>query len=233
MRLDFITIFPEMFWPVLRIGVIGRAIDTGVLQVAVHQLRDFTADKHRKIDARPYGGGPGMVFTPEPVVAAVESIRCPGGRVIILSPQGKMFDDGIARELARCEQLVIIAGRYEGYDERIVELTGAEEISIGDFVLSGGEVAALVVADAVARFLPGVLGSEESALSDSFKEGLLEGPQYTRPETYRGLAVPGILLSGDHDKVDKWRREQAQKRTSTRRRDLCNDKPGDSVGKEQ
>jgi tRNA (guanine37-N1)-methyltransferase len=233
MRLDFITIFPEMFWPVLRIGVIGRAIDTGVLQVAVHQLRDYTADKHRKIDARPYGGGPGMVFTPEPVVAAVESVRRPGGRVIILSPQGRSFDDNLARELAHCEQLIIIAGRYEGYDERIVELTGAEEVSIGDFVLSGGELAALVVADAAARFLPGVLGSEESALSDSFGEGLLEGPQYTRPEVYRSSAVPEVLLSGDHDKVNKWRREQAQKRTSARRRDLCNDKPDDSVGKER
>jgi tRNA (guanine37-N1)-methyltransferase len=225
MRLDFITIFPEMFWPVLRIGVIGRAIDTGVLQVAVHQLRDYTTDKHRKIDARPYGGGPGMVFTPEPVVAAVENVRHPGGRVIIMSPQGRQFDDNYARGLARYEQLIIIAGRYEGYDERIVELTGAEEVSIGDFVLSGGELAALAVADAAARFLPGVLGSEESALSDSFKEGLLEGPQFTRPETYRGLAVPDVLLSGDHDKVNEWRRKQAEQRTSARRSDLCDNKP--------
>ena len=229
MRLDFITIFPEMFWPVLRIGVIGRAIDAGVLQVAVHQLRDYTTDKHRKIDARPYGGGPGMVFTPEPVVAAVEQIKLSGGRVIIMSPQGRRFDDNFARELACSEQLIIIAGRYEGYDERIIELTGAEEVSIGDFVLSGGELAALAVADATARFLPGVLGSEESALSDSFKEGLLEGPQFTRPEMYRGLAAPDVLLSGDHDKVGKWRREQAKKRTSARRSDLCGDKTDDSA----
>jgi tRNA (guanine37-N1)-methyltransferase len=217
MRVDFITIFPEMFWPVIRLGVIGRAVDSGVLSIGVHQLRDYTADRHRKIDERPYGGGPGMVYRPEPVVAAVEAVRRPGARVLIMSPQGRLFDDAFARELAAEKQLVIISSRYEGYDERIVDLTGAEEVSIGDFILSGGELAALVVLDAAARFLPGVLGSEESALCDSFQAGLLEGPQYTRPEVYRGLEVPEVLRCGDHERIRKWRQEQARLRTGLRR----------------
>ncbi|MBN1808838.1 MAG: tRNA (guanosine(37)-N1)-methyltransferase TrmD [Planctomycetes bacterium] len=222
MRVDFLTIFPEMFWPALNSGVIGRAVDSGLLDVRVHQLRDYTADKHRKVDDKPYGGGPGMVFRPEPVVIAVEAVRAPGGRVLVMSPQGRPLNDVLARELALESQLVIIAGRYEGYDERIITLTGAEEVSIGDFVLSGGELAALVVVDAAARFLPGVLGSDESALADSFGAGLLEGPQYTRPEVFRGIRVPEVLLSGDHEHVRQWRLEQARLRTLERRRDLLN-----------
>ena len=217
MRVDFITIFPEMFYPVLRTGVVGRAVQAGLLHVHVHQLRDFSADKHRKVDDRPYGGGPGMVFRPEPVTAAVEAVAGVGARVLLMSPQGRRFDSSYARELASAGQLVIIAGRYEGYDERIVEITGAEEVSVGDFVLSGGELAALAVLDAAARFLPGVLGSGESAAADSFEHGLLEGPQYTRPEVYKGLAVPDVLLSGDHEKIARWRREQAVQRTEKRR----------------
>lgn len=225
MRFDVVTIFPQMFRPVLEYGVLGRAVRNGLISVHLHQLRDYTADKHRKVDDRPYGGGPGMIMRPEPVVAAVESVAQEGGRVLITSPQGKLFDQPFARELASAPQLVIIAGRYGGYDERIIELTGAEEVSIGDFVLSGGELAALVIMEATGRLLEGVLGCEESVDADSFADGLLAGPSYTRPEEFRDLGVPEVLLSGDHQAVRRYRRKQAEKRTAQRRPDLLKEPP--------
>lgn len=220
MRFDIITIFPELLRPLLKAGVLGRAVGRDLVEIRMHQLRDYSVEKHRKVDDRPYGGGPGMVLRPEPVVAAVEAVRGPEARVIVTSPQGRLFEHTMARELARSRQVIIIAGRYEGYDERIVELTGAEEVSIGDFVLSGGELAALVIVEATSRFVDGVLGSEESAEGDSFAVGTLQGPQYTRPEEYRGLRVPEVLLSGDHEAVRRYRQEQALLRTRRRRPDL-------------
>lgn len=230
MLFDVITIFPEIFWPALRVGVLGRAIAGGLLEVRVHQLRDYTADGHRKVDERPFGGGPGMVLRPEPVVAAVEAVRGRDGRVLVTSPQGRRFNDAYARELAAAPQVVIIAGRYEGYDERIVALTGAEEVSIGDYVLSGGEFAALVILEAAGRLVKGVLGCEESGVSESFAGGMLEGPQYTRPDVYRGLGVPEVLRSGDHAAVRSFRERQSLERTRQRRPDLLEDT--EDVGKQ-
>ena len=224
MRFDIVTIFPESFCPALKVGVLGRALRNGLLEVRAHQLRDYSADKHRKVDDRPYGGGPGMVLRPEPVVTAVEALRGPQSRVLITSPQGRRFDHGMAAELAGTAHVIIIAGRYEGYDERILDLTGAEEVSIGDFVLSGGELAALVIVEATSRLVDGVLGSEESAAGDSFAVGALKGPQYTRPEEYRGLRVPEVLLTGDHAAVSRYRQQWALERTTKRRPDLLEEK---------
>jgi tRNA (guanine37-N1)-methyltransferase len=220
MRFDIITIFPEMFQGFLSGGVIKRAILRGLLEVNVLNLRDFTTDKHRQVDDRPFGGEEGMVFKPEPIFAAVESVRCRSAAVVLLSPRGRTFDSSRAREIARYPQVVLICGRYEGVDERVAEHLATDEISVGDYVLSGGELPAMVVVDAVARFIPGVVGKSESVRNDSFFAGLLDYPQYTRPREFRGLKVPQVLFSGDHRKIETWRRKKALERTLDRRPDL-------------
>ena len=221
MRFDIITIFPEMFESVFSGGVVKKALDREVVRIAVHDLRDFTTDKHRQVDDRPFGGLEGMVLKPEPVFRAVEAVRQDGGsKVYLLSPQGRTLDAGLARELAAEQQVVLICGRYEGVDERVVEHLVDGEISIGDYVLSGGELAAAVVVDAVARFVPGVVGKEGSVRNDSFSGGILDYPQYTRPREFRGLKVPAVLFSGDHEKIERWRRKKALEKTARRRPDL-------------
>jgi tRNA (guanine37-N1)-methyltransferase len=208
---------------VLAEGVVSRGIASGVLDVAVHDLRDYTADRHRSVDDVPYGGGPGMVMKPEPLVKAVEEIRTRRGRpdaVVLLSPQGKPFRQAEAERLSSLAHLVLVCGRYEGMDERVATLVGAEELSLGDFVVSGGELPALIVIDAVARLVPGVVGDAQSVAEDSFSRGLLDYPHYTRPAEFAGLKVPDVLLSGHHAIVRRWRRKEALARTLDRRPDL-------------
>jgi tRNA (guanine37-N1)-methyltransferase len=225
MRIDVFTIFPGIFEGPLRESLIGRAVQAGVLHIRIHDIRDFTTDPHRQVDDAPFGGGPGMVMKPEPVVAAVESLGEERGRTILLSPAGRRLDQSVVRELAEEPRLTLICGRYEGVDERVIALLGAEEVSIGDYVLSGGELPALVVLEAVTRLVPGVIGREESHERDSFgEEGLLDHPHYTRPREFRGLEVPEVLLSGDHAAVDRWRREAALEKTRRNRSDLL-DRP--------
>src|ERR671933_2815295 len=201
-------------------SITGRALAAGLVRLNAVDIRNFTTDRHRSTDDYPYGGGPGMVMRPEPVVAAVESVRRPTSRVLLLSPTGRRLDQTLAHELAASEHLVLICGRYEGVDERVRLLTGAEELSIGDYVLTGGELAAMVVIDAVLRLLPGVLSSSESWRGESHVEGLLEYPHYTRPPEFRGQSVPEVLLSGHHGEIARWRRRQALLRTAQRRPDL-------------
>jgi tRNA (guanine37-N1)-methyltransferase len=225
LRIELITIFPELFEPFRRIGVLGGAVERGRIALEAHDLRRWTTDRHRSVDDIPYGGGPGMVMKPEPLVAAIEALagaKGPGrsAHVALLSPQGATFTGGRAKELAGIEHLVLVCGRYEGVDQRVIELAVDEEISIGDYVLAGGEVAALAVIEATSRFVPGVLGNPESTVSESFEQGRLEGPQYTRPVEFRGLVVPEVLRSGDHAKIARWRRERGQERTERRRPDL-------------
>ncbi len=223
MRIDILTLFPEMFESPLSCSILRRAQERGIVAITATNIRDFTTDKYRKVDDKPYGGGPGMVMMPGPVLDCfehVEKLAPQRGRVILLSPQGERFHQAKARELAQELRLIIIAGRYEGFDERIRVALGAEQISIGDYVLNGGEWAAMVVVDAVVRLLPGALGDEDSAKDDSFSEELLEYPQYTRPEVFRGMKVPEILLSGDHGRIAQWRRQQARERTRKWRPDL-------------
>jgi tRNA (guanine37-N1)-methyltransferase len=221
MRFDIITIFPEMFTGVFSGGIVKRALDRGRIRIVVHDLRDFTQDKHRQVDDRPFGGLEGMVLKPEPIFRAVEAAReGGGGRVCLLSPQGRLLDARLARELAAERQVILICGRYEGVDERVAEHLADDEISIGDYVLSGGELAAAVVVDAAARFVPGVVGKEGSVRNDSFAGGLLDYPQYTRPREFRGMEVPAVLFSGDHAKIGRWRRKKALEKTARRRPDL-------------
>ncbi|MFK8042781.1 tRNA (guanosine(37)-N1)-methyltransferase TrmD [Congregibacter sp.] len=223
MRVALVTLFPEMLSLVGDLGVTGRAVRDDRLQLRAVNPRDYTTDRHRSVDDRPYGGGPGMVMRPEPLAAALEAGRGFAGEaapVIYLSPQGRKFDHERARALAETPGMVLLAGRYEGVDERLVRSAVDEEISIGDYVLSGGELAALVVVDAVARLLPGVLGHEDSAEEDSFAQGLLDCPHFTRPEQYEGEGVPAVLLSGDHAAIRRWRLKQALGRTWERRPDL-------------
>ena len=221
MRIDVFTIFPGILEGALRESLLGRAIHEGVLDVRVHDIRDFATDKHRQVDDEAYGGGPGMVMKPEPVFAAVESLGEGDRRNLLLSPAGRRLDQDLARELATEPWLVLICGRYEGVDERVVEGLPAEEISIGDYVLSGGEVPALVVLEAVTRLVPGVIGREESHQQDSFgHERLLDHPHYTRPAQFRGMAVPETLLSGDHAAIERWRRDAALEKTRRNRPDL-------------
>jgi tRNA (guanine37-N1)-methyltransferase len=220
-RIDVLTIFPGIFESPLRESLLGRAIAGGVLDVRVHDIRDHTTDKHRQVDDESYGGGPGMVMKPEPIFAAVEALEPGPKRVLLLSPAGRRLDQSLVRQLAAEPWLVLIAGRYEGVDERVVEGLGAEEVSIGDYVLSGGEVPALVVLEAVTRLVPGVIGRGESHERDSFgHEGLLDHPHYTRPPEFRGLAVPEVLLSGNHAQIERWRREAAREKTRRNRPDL-------------
>ena len=225
MRFDVLTLFPRMFDGYLGQSILRKAIDRGLIDVQLHDFREFTRDRHRSVDDRPYGGGPGMVICVEPVVECVEAVQAAGpaaGRLIMLSPQGRRLDQTLVEDLAGSPRLVLMCGRYEGFDQRVVDLLRPEEVSIGDYIVNGGEVAAMVVIDAVLRLVPGVLGDERSARDDSFSGAgrLLEGPQYTRPPEFRGLAVPDILLSGDHRAIARWRQEQAFHQTRRRRADL-------------
>jgi len=225
LRIDVITIFPELFESFRTTGVLGGARERGLLELEAHDLRRFTRDRHRTVDDIPYGGGPGMVMKPEPLVEAIEALAGAKGperkaRVVLLTPQGTTFTGPHAKELAREEQLVLVCGRYEGVDQRVIDLAVDEEISIGDYVLSGGEVPAMVVIEALSRFVPGVLGNPDSTASESFESDRLEGPHYTRPVEFRGLSVPEVLRSGDHGKIARWRREQGLERTQRRRPDL-------------
>ena len=220
MRIDVLTIFPEIFESPLGASLLGKAIEQEIAEVGVHDIRDHTSDKHRQVDDESFGGGPGMVMKPEPIFDAVESLGPGPRRTILLSPAGRRLDQGLARELAAEPWLVLICGRYEGVDERVVEGLPAEEISIGDYVLSGGEVPALVLIEAVTRLLPGVVGRTESVEQDSFEEGILDHPHYTRPAEFRGMEVPEVLRSGDHAAIEKWRRDAALRKTERNRPDL-------------
>lgn len=229
MRIDVLTIFPEFFKEVFDFGIIRRARKAGIVELNVHDIREFTVDKHRMTDDRPFGGGDGMVLKPEPIFAAIENLTGANHRdqlpeqtrIVLLTPQGRKFEQPVAEEFVEnAEHIVLICGRYEGVDERVNEALVTDEVSIGDYVLSGGEPAAIVVADALIRLLPGALGSETSAENDSFSSGLLDYPHYTRPAEFRGMKVPEILLSGNHAEVEKWRKEKALEKTKKFRKDL-------------
>jgi tRNA (guanine37-N1)-methyltransferase len=223
MKFDIVTIFPRMVEAGIAEGVVGRGVERGLLDVKVHDLREFTTDRHRSVDDVPYGGGPGMVMKPEPLLRAVESIAATRGKpaaVVLLSPQGRPFTQAEAERIARLGHVVLVCGRYEGMDERVHELVATEELSIGDYVLSGGELAALVVVDAVSRLVPGVVGDEQSVAEDSFSRGLLDHPHYTRPAEVAGRRVPDVLLSGHHADVRRWRQKAALARTLERRPEL-------------
>ena len=223
MRIDVLTLFPEAFENILEVSIVRRAREKGLFEVVLSNIRDFALDNYNSVDDKPYGGGPGMVMMCQPILDCLEQVETNEprkGRRIMLSPQGQPFSQDLARELAQEERLILIAGRYEGFDERIRIVLQPMEISIGDYVLSGGEIPAMVIIDAVARLLPGALGDERSAEQESFAAGLLEYPQYTRPEVFRGLGVPEVLLSGHHAKIEEWRNRQAQQRTRQRRPDL-------------
>jgi tRNA (guanine37-N1)-methyltransferase len=228
LRVDIITIFPDFFRGAFDYGIIRRAASAGLVDLNTHDLRRWTRDKHKQVDDRPFGGGDGMVFKPEPIFAAVEELtgECErarykeGTRVVLLSPQGRVFTQGVASELAASSHIVLICGRYEGVDERVAEFLVTDEISIGDYVLSGGEPAAVVVTDAIIRLLPGALGNETSAVNESFSEGLLDYPHYTRPPDFRGMQVPDILLGGHHAEIARWRHERALEKTKRNRPDL-------------
>jgi tRNA (guanine37-N1)-methyltransferase len=228
MKIDVLTLFPAMFAGPLDESIIKRAREAGRLDLAIHNLRDYTHDRHNTVDDRPFGGGPGMLLKPEPIFEAVESLGREGTRVILLSPTGRPFNQAIARELAGLEHLLLVSGHYEGFDERVREKLAQDELSIGDYVLTNGALPVMVIIDAVTRLLPGVLGDAESAQEDSFSQGLLEYPQYTRPADFRGMKVPEILLSGNHAEIARWRAEQARQRTEERRPDLL-EKRSDGV----
>lgn len=222
MLFDILTLFPGMFQSPLDESIIGKAVDRGLVRIRLHNIRDYALDKHHVTDDRPFGGGEGMVMKPDPIVRALEALHREGPSpwVVLFSPQGHLFDQKAARRLSGLPRLVLICGRYEGIDERVSEFFADEQISIGDYILTGGELAAMVVVDAVVRLIPGVLGNEMSAEAESFGEPLLEYPQYTRPRDFRGYTVPDILLSGHHENIRRWRRGQALLRTKIRRPDL-------------
>jgi tRNA (guanine37-N1)-methyltransferase len=220
MKIDVLTLFPAMFVGPLDESIIKRARAAGRLDLAFYDLRDYAHNRHKTVDDRPFGGGPGMLLKPEPIFEAVESLAREGTRVILLSPAGRPFNQAIARELSGLEHLLLVSGHYEGFDERVREQLADDELSIGDYVLTNGALPVMVIIDAVTRLLPGVLGDEDSARDDSFSQGLLEYPQYTRPAEFRGLKVPEVLLSGNHAEIARWRAEQAQRRTKERRPDL-------------
>ena len=230
MRFDILTLFPDMFPGYLGQSLLKRAIEAGLVEVVLHNIRDWSRGKHHSVDDRPFGGGPGMVLIVEPVVECVEAVQQQGpepGHLVMLTPQGRRLDQAGVEELARRQRILLLCGRYEGFDERIRTILQPEEISLGDFVLNGGEVAAMAVVDAVIRLVPGVLGDEESSGNDSFSGSgrLLEFAQYTRPRVYRGLEVPPILLSGNHEEIARWRTQDSMQRTRRRRADL----PGDAA----
>ena len=220
MKIDVLTLFPAMFAGPLDESIIKRAREAGRLDLAIHNLRDYAHDRHKTVDDRPFGGGPGMLLKPEPIFEAVESLAREGTRVILLSPAGRTFNQAIAQELAGLDHLLLVSGHYEGFDERVREQLADDELSIGDYVLTNGALPVMVIVDAVTRLLPGVLGDEGSARDDSFSQGLLEYPQYTRPAEFRGMKVPEVLLSGNHAEIARWRAEQARLRTQERRPDL-------------
>jgi len=225
MRIDILTTFPDMFAPVLGESMLKRAQEAGIVSIQVHNLRDYASDRHRTTDDAPFGGGEGMVMKPEPFFAGVEAIRCGpeaqcAEEIVLLCPQGEGFTQSLAGELSACQHLILLCGHYEGVDERVREHLATRAVSIGDYVLTGGELPAMVVVDAVVRLLPGVLGAEQGAASDSFSDGLLEYPQYTRPAEFRGLGVPEVLLSGNHEQIRRWRRKEALRRTRRLRPDL-------------
>jgi tRNA (guanine37-N1)-methyltransferase len=222
-RIDLVTIFPELVEPPLRTSIIGRAAQAGIVSFGIHDLREHGLGRHRSVDDYPYGGGAGMVMRPEPLFAAIEPLRAQGATVILLDPAGELLTDAIARDLALLPHLALVAGRYEGIDERVRTIVD-REISIGDYVVTGGELPALVLIDAVVRLVPGVI-TDASSAGDSFATGLLEHPQYTRPEEFHGLRVPGVLLGGNHGEVDRWRRREALRRTLERRPDLLERAP--------
>ncbi|HEX8889355.1 MAG TPA: tRNA (guanosine(37)-N1)-methyltransferase TrmD [Pyrinomonadaceae bacterium] len=232
LRVDIITIFPDFFRGAFDYGIIRRALSSGLVDLNAHDLRRWTLDKHKQVDDRPFGGGDGMVLKPEPIFAAVEELtgECErarykeGTRVVLLSPQGRVFTQTVASELAASSHIMLICGRYEGVDERVAEFLVTDEISIGDYVLSGGEPAAVVVVDAIIRLLPGALGNETSAVNESFSEGLLDYPHYTRPPDFRGMHVPDILLGGHHAEIARWRHERALEKTKRNRPDLLEKK---------
>ncbi|PYJ79299.1 MAG: tRNA (guanosine(37)-N1)-methyltransferase TrmD, partial [Verrucomicrobia bacterium] len=215
-------LFPAMFAGPLDESIVKRARAEGLLDLAVHNLRDYAHDRHRTVDDKPFGGGPGMLLKPEPIFEAVEKLSREKTRLILLTPAGRKFNHAIARELARQEHLLLVCGSYEGFDERVREALANDELSIGDYVLTNGALPAMVIIDAVTRLLPGALGDDQSSHDESFSCGLLEYPQYTRPAEFRGMKVPEVLLSGNHAEIEKWRLEQAKKRTKERRRDLLN-----------
>jgi len=232
MRIDVITIFPGLIEPFRTMALLGTACRDGIVELVVHDLREFTKDRHRTVDDTPYGGGPGMVMRPEPLIEAIEALAGPKGetrsaRVLLLSPQGRRFDQDWAQELARERHLVLVCGRYEGVDQRVIEIAVDEEVSIGDYVLAGGELPALVLIEAVTRLVPGVMGNPESAEAESFQAGMLEGPQFTRPAEYRGIEVPAVLRSGDHQAIARWRAEEARAITKRRRPDLLGRRRGE------
>jgi tRNA (guanine37-N1)-methyltransferase len=220
MKIDVLTLFPAMFAGPLDESIIKRARKKGLLDLNVHDLRQWTHDRHKTVDDRPFGGGPGMLMKPEPIFEAVESLRREQTKVILLSPGGRKFDQQIARELSAQTDLLFVTGHYEGFDERVRTGLADDELSIGDYVLTNGALPAMVVIDAVTRLLPGVLGDDQSSRDESFSHGLLEYPQYTRPAEFRGMKAPDVLISGNHAEIEKWRREQAKLRTKERRPDL-------------
>lgn len=235
MKIDVLTIFPEFFREVFDFGIIRRAKKSGIVEIKIHDIREFTTDKHRMTDDRPFGGGDGMVFKPEPIFNAIENLigTCerenypPNTRVVLLTPQGRVFKQAVAKEFAdEAAHIIMICGRYEGVDERVNEALVTDEISIGDYVLSGGEPAAIVLTDAIVRLLPNALGSETSAVNDSFTENLLDYPHYTRPADWRGMKVPDVLLNGNHAEIEKWRRQKALEKTQSNRKDLLNKENG-------
>ena len=227
MTIDVLTIFPRLVDGAFSEGVVARARESGKLEIRARDLRDYTDDKHRSVDDVPFGGGPGMVMKPEPIARAIEAVEAERGKpsaVILLTPQGRRFTQAAAERLSRMERLVVICGRYEGVDERLTEMTVTDEYSVGDYVLTGGELPALVLIDAVARLVPGVVGDAESVAVESFSGGLLDHPQYTRPAVWRGREVPPVLLSGHHAEIDRWRKQQRIDRTLRRRPDLIQEK---------
>lgn len=220
MKIDVLTLFPAMFAGPLDESIVKRARRGGHLDLTIHNLRDYAHDRHKTVDDRPFGGGPGMLLKPEPIFEAVEALGRERTRVILLSPSGRTFNQAIARELALCDDLLLVSGHYEGFDERVREQLADDELSIGDYVLTNGALPAMVIIDALTRLLPGVLGDDQSAQEESFSHGLLEYPQYTRPAEFRGLKVPEVLISGNHAEIARWRAAQAQQRTRERRPDL-------------
>lgn len=220
MKIDILTLFPEIFEEIFKWSIIGRAVNKNLIELKCTNIRDFSKDKHRKVDDYPFGGGPGMVMRPEPIYEAIESVKENDSIVIYLSPKGKVYNQEMANRLSKEKHLVLLCGHYEGIDNRIIDNYIDEEISIGDFVLTGGEIPAMLLVDSIVRLIPGVLGSEESFMEESHYDGLLEYPQYTRPREFRDFSVPSILLSGDHEKIDKWRRYESLKATYLNRKDL-------------
>ncbi len=221
MKIDILTIFPDICRGPLGESIIGRAQASGAVEIVVHDLRDWTEDRHRRVDDEPYGGGPGMVMKPEPFFAAVEELRTEETKVVLMTPQGQRFDQSKARGMSREEHLILLCGHYEGVDHRVVEALVDIELSIGDYVLTNGAIAATVVVDAIVRLIPGVLGDDQSVVDESFSDsGLIEGPQYTRPSDFKGMVVPEVLLSGHHAKIVEWRQKRAEERTKKNRPDL-------------